>query len=237
MNIISQLLEKKIVPIVIISFLTILTLSTSVMGAAKVAGSFNEDKTQNSQVLGLSTEQKNSEDKNFQDQKTEDADNVAKVNSTGNQANLPKTINAGSANGKIVNSPSQGSAVLGSQVNPSVKSNSNSNACIITIFGKQYDVTSLRSSHPGGDVFVCGTDQSATYQSAHGTSVARLAPYLVTAGSVNNTTNNPVTGTSGSQVATGSQQSGLGLNRPSSNHDDDGDLDDDNDNERGDSDD
>jgi outer membrane biosynthesis protein TonB len=52
--------------------------------------------------------------------------------------------------------------------------------CIITVFGKQYDVTSLQTSHTGGNIFVCGTDMTATYQSMHGTDVTRLIPYLVT---------------------------------------------------------
>ena len=52
-------------------------------------------------------------------------------------------------------------------------------ACIITLFGKQYDVTSLRNTHPGGDVFVCGTDQTALYTGKHGTNLNRMQPYLV----------------------------------------------------------
>jgi hypothetical protein len=62
--------------------------------------------------------------------------------------------------------------------------------CIITLFGKQYDVTRLQTTHPGGNVFVCGTDQSAAYQAQHGTDMSRMAPYLVS-------------GTSGTSGATG----------------------------------
>lgn len=52
--------------------------------------------------------------------------------------------------------------------------------CIITVFGVQYDVASLRTTHSGGDIFQCGTDMSATYQARHGTDVTRLRPYRVT---------------------------------------------------------
>jgi hypothetical protein len=54
-------------------------------------------------------------------------------------------------------------------------------ACIITLFGQQYDVASLQTSHTGGNIFACGTDMTATYQAQHGTNVTRMIPYLVVA--------------------------------------------------------
>ncbi len=51
--------------------------------------------------------------------------------------------------------------------------------CIITLFGKQYDVTSLQNAHTGGSLFACGTDMTATYQAMHGTDVSRMVSYLV----------------------------------------------------------
>lgn len=50
--------------------------------------------------------------------------------------------------------------------------------CLVTLFGQTFDVTSLRSTHPGGDIFVCGTDMTSVYQSQHGSSLARMQPYL-----------------------------------------------------------
>ncbi len=41
------------------------------------------------------------------------------------------------------------------------------NRCIVTIQGKRYDVTQLRLTHSGGDVFVCGTDMTTTFFSQH----------------------------------------------------------------------
>ncbi len=71
-----------------------------------------------------------------------------------------------------------------------------SNSCVITVFGKNYDVQPLRTSHPGGNVFVCGTDMSAAYQSAHGSNPNKLALYATTlslsqsgSGSTSNTNN------------------------------------------------
>jgi len=77
-------------------------------------------------------------------------------------------------------------------------SNSNSSSsCIVTIFGSQYNVTSLKSTHSGGDVFNCGTDMSSQYETQHGTNLNRMKSYLITSGPrVNNspqTPNPPVT--------------------------------------------
>jgi hypothetical protein len=63
------------------------------------------------------------------------------------------------------------------------------NVCIITLSGKQYNVTSLAAGgHPGptgstlnggNGFFKCGTDMTAVYNSQHGASLSRMAPYLV----------------------------------------------------------
>jgi hypothetical protein len=52
-------------------------------------------------------------------------------------------------------------------------------SCIITISGNKYDVATLRGTHPGGDVFVCGTDQTALFNKKHGTDLNRMKPYIV----------------------------------------------------------
>ena len=62
---------------------------------------------------------------------------------------------------------------------PTAPAGTSSGRCIVTVSGKQYDVTALRSTHGGGDIFRCGTDMSSTYQGQHGTSVRRLAPYVI----------------------------------------------------------
>ncbi|HTY40190.1 MAG TPA: cytochrome b5 domain-containing protein [Candidatus Paceibacterota bacterium] len=39
--------------------------------------------------------------------------------------------------------------------------------CIITIDGTKYNVTDFRYQHPGGNVFVCGTDMSVAFHNRH----------------------------------------------------------------------
>lgn len=51
--------------------------------------------------------------------------------------------------------------------------------CIITLFGNQYDVTSLTTNHTGGNIFQCGTDMTATYLAQHGADLTRMAPFLI----------------------------------------------------------
>lgn len=52
------------------------------------------------------------------------------------------------------------------------------NRCLIGIDGAQYDVSSYRSMHPGGDIFNCGADMSGAFWSQHGAStLSKMAKY------------------------------------------------------------
>ena len=67
---------------------------------------------------------------------------------------------------------------------PTVKQSvNNANACIVTLFGVQYDVAPLRKTHSGGDIFSCNSDMTSVYQNRHGTNVSRMQAYLVGSGS------------------------------------------------------
>ena len=41
------------------------------------------------------------------------------------------------------------------------------NRCLVTIQGKVYNVTELRTTHSGGDVFTCGADNTDTFFQQH----------------------------------------------------------------------
>lgn len=229
MNIISHMLEKKVVPIVVVSFLTLLTMGTSVMGATKVMGSLSQPNTVDKKVLD---DKSGSPVENDEPQKSvpestpgnSQGSGMVKGSSTSSAAKATPSTTSGKTgtNQALATSTTPASTNTTPATDP--------NACIITIFGKQYNVASLRNSHPGGDVFVCGADQSAAYQGAHGTSVSRLAPYLVTSttqGGTSNTGSGTTTGAT--QGSTGSTQNGSVVTGGSSrSHRED---DDDNDNE------
>lgn len=52
--------------------------------------------------------------------------------------------------------------------------------CLITVNGQTYNVEALRTTHPGGDIYVCDSDMTETFNSKHGTDYARLNQYLYT---------------------------------------------------------
>jgi cytochrome b involved in lipid metabolism len=51
--------------------------------------------------------------------------------------------------------------------------------CIITVNGKRYDVQSLRKTHSGGNIFLCGTDMTKTFNQQHGTNYTLIAKYRI----------------------------------------------------------
>jgi predicted heme/steroid binding protein len=80
-----------------------------------------------------------------------------------------------------VTSPTNNSSVSGTVSISATASDTSvtGSACVVTLFGLQYDVTQLRSTHSGGDMFNCGTDMTTLYQSTHSTNVTRMQPYLI----------------------------------------------------------
>ncbi len=70
--------------------------------------------------------------------------------------------------------------LLNQNIPPEENSSNNiAETCIITILGEQYDVTTLRGSHPGGDIYECDTDMTNTFQSQHGNDLQRIEKYKV----------------------------------------------------------
>jgi hypothetical protein len=147
-----------------IAILTALTIATSATGIVKVAKGFSAH-TEATQVLSSQVSADTDSDNDapgVEENSTADDDSSLALN-TGVNTGAP--FLAGTQTAKT---STQGTSTAG--------------ACIITVFGLQYDVTPLRSTHSGGDVFVCGGDNTAIYQSAHGSDVSRLQKYLVGAG-------------------------------------------------------
>lgn len=55
------------------------------------------------------------------------------------------------------------------------------NRCIVTIQGRDYDVTDLKGTHSGGDIFLCGTDMTDVFFSMHDLELlnSELRQYLI----------------------------------------------------------
>lgn len=74
-------------------------------------------------------------------------------NSSRVDTNLPKNTPSPSS---IVASPS-----------PTSKLDNLTGHCLVQISGNTYDVTALKSTHSGGDIFQCSTDMTSIYFSQH----------------------------------------------------------------------
>lgn len=196
-----QLGMGKIASSIVVVILGLVTVGTGVAGVAKVAGTIGAGKPHIVENAQAAT--------NTNSGGTIDSGNPA-VNSsqnttrtTGSLGVLGTSANTSTNNGTgttlATNTINSGTVVPTAATNTAVNTTaspaSTSGGCIITLFGKQYDVTSLRTSHTGGNIFVCGTDMTATYQSMHGTDVTRMQAYLVT--SSGNTGSGTATGGSG----------------------------------------
>lgn len=54
------------------------------------------------------------------------------------------------------------------------------NRCIIVVDSIQYDVTSFRNLHSGGDIFQCGTDMSSIFHGQHDNSfIGKMSQYKI----------------------------------------------------------
>lgn len=60
-----------------------------------------------------------------------------------------------------------------------VNSNNTMEQCVITISGNNYDVSLLKSSHTGGDIFNCGTDMTEAFDDEHGGNLNKIEEYLI----------------------------------------------------------
>lgn len=58
-------------------------------------------------------------------------------------------------------------------------SENNDGKCIITVNSTQYDVTSFKTEHKGGDVFKCGQDMTIAFKNAHGEDLKRLEQFKI----------------------------------------------------------
>lgn len=94
-------------------------------------------------------------------------------------AESSSSISTSSESSSSIPSSSTSSETL-STTSSSTSSIVTSNKCIVTIKGSKYDVTTLRNSHSGGDIFNCNTDMSTTFTNQHGSDLARIKQYLVT---------------------------------------------------------
>ncbi|MCL4417327.1 MAG: hypothetical protein M1450_00480 [Patescibacteria group bacterium] len=168
----------------------LLTFTTTGVAAFKIAKS---DSSNYQNVLGVSDSGKKLKDDQNSDKdgrvKNEEKINIGlkpsvmpsssitNIKSAGVRANLTPSAIKPISSPPVAN-PNPQVVITQQSVQPAISSK-----CIITLFGQQYDVTTLRQTHSGGDVFKCGTDMTSVYQQKHGSNVAMVQSYLVSANS------------------------------------------------------
>ncbi len=75
--------------------------------------------------------------------------------------------------------PSTTPSVAKPTATPKATARPTAKPCIVTVNGSRYDVTSLRKSHSGGNIFVCGTNMTSTFQSMHGNDYNIIRKYKI----------------------------------------------------------
>lgn len=190
-------IAKNIVSVLGVTVLTGATVTTSALGLAKVGKSMATTNLEVPQVRETTSSSPSLSSSSAAG---------ARLNTTTRQTTSARPVGT-TTKASVVQSTAVSTGATSSQA---AASNTTS-GCIVTLFGKQYDVTSLQNSHSGGNVFICGTDQTALYQSQHGTNMSRMQQYLVTSGGTSNTntggSTSSNTGSGGTTVNSGSSSS------------------------------
>lgn len=177
MDNILRYLAKNALSAVMVTIVTGLTLTTSAAGTVKLLGSINSVKTTVPEVKDVQALD-------------------SEISKTPTPTVIKKTKTVAAVVGNLLNKISPTLVPTLAPTTASINSAQNNNSCIISLFGKQYDVFPLQSTHSGGNIFKCNTDMTTTYQGKHGTDVSRMQKYLLA--STGGTTNNSGGGTSGS---------------------------------------
>lgn len=79
----------------------------------------------------------------------------------------------------VTTKPSTTPSLAKPTATPKVTARPTAKPCIVTVNGSKYDVTSLRKSHSGGNIFVCGTNMTSTFQSMHGNDYNIIRKYKI----------------------------------------------------------
>lgn len=186
MNLLKSSLTKKLLgglATVVISGLTIFSTGAAVI---KVASSVDHVSARVPEVKAAETVEANADQESPK----------AEVESGQNSVSTIPTRPAATPTPKTTPSILAARTTLQTTISPTPtpKPNTTSLGCIITLFGKQYDVSPLQTTHTGGNIFNCGTDMTAVYQGQHGTDVTRMQPYLVSTGNPGNPIPTPTPG-------------------------------------------
>jgi hypothetical protein len=175
-------ITRNFISVVGITILTGTTLTTSALGVMKVANNFEKTKIEVPEV-----------------KETEPAITPLISPTPSNPQQIVGNTNTVSHPKAVI--PAKTVIIPTLPLSTSSTTQANAAQCTITLFGKQYDVSNLRNTHSGGNIFNCGTDMTAIYQGRHGTDLSRMQQYLITSGGT--TSSNTASGGTNSTSNTG----------------------------------
>jgi len=201
----NRLLTNKILSGILGIFIVGIILASSTAGIVKVVNSFEKAKPEVPQVQTINNSPTNPTGEVLSAHETA----AVREGSEKESPTIPHPTGTNLRTGSSLSALS----VSNQTITPSPTPTSSTD-CIITLFGKQYNVTPLITTHSGGNVFKCGTDMTVVYQGQHGTDVSRMQAYLVTSGSTGSTggqtgglTGSGSTGsTGGTQISEGERE-------------------------------
>jgi hypothetical protein len=161
MDKIFSYITKNLISVIGVTILTGTTLTTSALGVMKVANNFEKIKVE--------------------------VPEVKEMESVSSPTTIPSPTNTSGGSSTVIPHPKASSIIptVGTPVPttpPQTQTTASNVQCSVTLFGKQYDVTNLRNTHSGGNIFNCGTDMTAIYQGRHGSDLSRMQQYLITSG-------------------------------------------------------
>ena len=200
---------KNLISVLGIAILTGTTLTTSALGVMKVANNFERVKLEVPEVREIESTTPST------------PTSTSSTTSTPQQGAglIPHPKGATTVKASVTG----GSTIIPTSVPPSNSTLSQASAagCVITLFGKQYDVTNLRNTHSGGNVFNCGTDMTGTYQARHGTDLSRMQQYLISSSGGATSSNVGSSTSSGSRSGSGSSSGSTSTSFDTTHHNDD----------------
>jgi cytochrome b involved in lipid metabolism len=202
-------IKTQTLSIILVGIIALVTLATSAYATVKIAGSFKSGASTIPEVKATQDTDSHTNPDGTEDTPEITENAALTTNTTSNPAVTPIKHPVAKLSSTSTGTTTQTTNTSTTQTTASTASVTNNNKCIVTIFGKRYDVTPLQTNHPGGNIFNCGTDMTAVYQGQHGSNLSRMQPYLMTDST---TTGTSGTSTGGSTNSTSNTGNGGGTN-------------------------
>lgn len=183
-----KLSKDKILTASVVSMVVVFTFVTTGMTAVKIAKSSADISQSNNNLTSVVSQSKTNKKNGFWDLIQQKLNLEDKYSNDEDQNEDLSGLDTNTSNSNL----NLTAATPIPTAQTSISQSTNSNQCIVTVFGRQYDVTNLVKTHSGGNIFNCGTDMSSIYQGKHGSNISVIQPYLYITSSSNTNTGSTI---------------------------------------------